>query len=208
MACYSNLRQPLIIECGVFSFLAPLCIDDVGAQQQEAALGTIAAPFECVAAHNFAAGTLALLCSSSGQIECSVNTALQVQPRACVGTLPLCSLLSTVHVRPFCCVSRHHRSCNERLRCPRSRQRRVFHSSRHQHHNGAHWLTLEIRSLNARVGCGRCHLPNRLEHGAQRLRCVGSSGIFRCRSVGGSSRQRPRVLHAAAARFRFRRQLR
>ena len=54
ISCYPDLRQVLIIECGVLSFLAPLCVDDVGVQQQEAALGAAAALCGCVATHTHA----------------------------------------------------------------------------------------------------------------------------------------------------------
>lgn len=79
MSRFPDLHQRLILECAALSCLAPLCVEDVGMQRQEASLGI---GFFCWTRHfsNMicASGTLALLCSCSGSIECSVNTALQV----------------------------------------------------------------------------------------------------------------------------------
>lgn len=59
MSSYPDLHERLALEGGALSFLAPLCVEGVGIERQEASLGA-----------------LALLCSCSGSIECSVNTAL------------------------------------------------------------------------------------------------------------------------------------
>lgn len=80
MSRFPALHQGLIMEGDALSLLAPLCLEDFGIQRQEASLGMCGFSTQvcCTFAQLCAAGTLALLCSFSGSIECSVTTALQV----------------------------------------------------------------------------------------------------------------------------------
>jgi hypothetical protein len=42
MSSFPDLHERLALECGALSFLAPLCVESVGIQRQEASLGTSA----------------------------------------------------------------------------------------------------------------------------------------------------------------------
>ena len=102
MSRFPDLQQGLIVEGGALSCLAPLCVEDVGTQRQEASLGVHSlSKVDGDIAHFCSTGTLALLCSCSGTIECSVNTALQVtlaraRRRFCFLWLTLFSACSTL----------------------------------------------------------------------------------------------------------------
>jgi hypothetical protein len=80
MSSFPDLHCGLVLESDALSFLAPLCVEDVGIQRQEASIGigSLCAHIDCNVTELSATGTLALLCSCSGSIDCTITAALQV----------------------------------------------------------------------------------------------------------------------------------
>jgi hypothetical protein len=64
MARFPHLHQGLIMEGEALSFLAPLCVEDVGVQRQEASLGmnTFCDQFRCNVAQQFSKQALSRYC--------------------------------------------------------------------------------------------------------------------------------------------------